>query len=499
MSDQRLKVLFLASEVNPFSKTGGLADVSDALPRALTGLGLDVLVLSPRYGFIDRDKFGIVRDDSQLEFSTDFHGRPLRAGFSHIEARAGEPKYYFIECDPLYDRPGIYVDPFTYREYIDNDYRFILLCRAAFELCRMLDWTPDVFHCNDWQTGIVPLYLNQQRSQGMMRQSRSILTIHNIAYHGLFGPETIARIGQAEKYYHPGGPLEFYTHVSFLKAGLEFSDRLNTVSPTYAREIPSSYEYGYGLETVLRARGDDVAGILNGIDVDAWNPQTDPFLFAPFSVDDLEAKETNKRELCASLGLTYKESLPVLGIISRMASQKGYDILLPMLADLLRSPVNVIVLGSGDLHYEYILGEHARMFPRHCAVRIGYDEALAHRIEGGADIFLMPSKYEPCGLNQMMSMHYGTIPVVRATGGLADTVIDADSDPVRGTGFRFDHYHSHDLLQCIHRALTAFHDRERWKKIQRNAMQQNFSWNRSARLYSELYRTCLSDPPRVLP
>lgn len=499
MTDRPLKVLFIASEVSPFSKTGGLADVSSALPQALVARGAEVRVISPRYGFVDRDRFEMIRDDSSLEFAADFHGRPIRAGFSHIESDANDVKYYFVECDPLYDRPGVYVDPFTYREYIDNDFRFILLCRAAFELCKVLEWSPDIFHCNDWQTGLVPLYLNQHRAKGLLRSARSLLTIHNIAYHGLFGQETVARIGGAEKYFKPGGPLEFYTHVSFLKAGLEFADALNTVSPTYAREVPSSYEYGYGLETVLRARGDTIAGILNGIDVKVWDPGTDPHLAANYDKASLDAKAVNTQEICRSMGLTYNPELPVLGIISRMASQKGFDILLPILTEILQTPVNLIVLGNGDLHYEHVFHEHARMFPERCAVYTGYDEALAHRIEAGADIFLMPSKYEPCGLNQMMSMHYGTIPVVRSTGGLADTVIDDDADRENGTGFSFTPYNSHELLQCIRRALAAFRDKPRWRQLQIRAMDRDFSWNRSAESYFDLYQKCLSRPPRVLP
>ena len=294
MSKRRLRVLFVTSEIAPFSKTGGLADVSAALPQALSQSDCDVRAVSPRYGFIDRERHGIRLNESPAGLQAEFRGRSLKYGFSHTKHR-GDYDVYFVECDSLYDRPGVYVDPFTNRDYVDNDYRFILLCRSALTLCRKTDWTPDIIHCNDWQTSVLPFYINQSRMQGMMPQSRTLLTIHNIAYHGLFGKDTLDRIGEgAAGFYSPGGPMEFYSHVNFLKAGLEFADMLNTVSPTYAREIQSSYEYGYGLETVLRARGSNVAGILNGIDTELWDPETDKFIPERYNSETLEKKAANK-------------------------------------------------------------------------------------------------------------------------------------------------------------------------------------------------------------
>jgi starch synthase len=497
MSRAARRVLFVSSEVAPFSKTGGLADISAALPRALAQEGCELRVLTPRYGFVNREQHGIRHCDGATGLRADFRGRSLRFGFSRAP-RGGEVETYFVECDPLYDRPGLYVDPFTNGDYIDNDYRFILLSRAALQLCRVTAWEPDVIHCHDWQSALAAFLVSRKRGAGAFARTRTLLTIHNIAYHGLFGPESVNRIGDgAERFYFPGGPLEFYGHVNFLKAGLEFADMLNTVSPTYAREIQSSYEYGYGLEAVLRARGDTVAGILNGLDTDAWNPATDAHLAATYDADSLENKERNKLALCARLGLSYDASVPLLGSVSRIAGQKGFEILIPVLSDIFHLPARMVLLGSGDPHLEHVFHEFARLYPDRFAVRIGYDEGLAHLIEAGADIFLMPSKYEPCGLNQMMSMRYGTLPVVRATGGLADTVVDA-SDSVRGTGFSFREYRPDALLQTVRRAVKTFRDRERWMALQRNAMAQDFSWAQSARRYRELYDQCLQNPPRVV-
>jgi starch synthase len=497
MSRAALRVLFVSSEVAPFSKTGGLADISASLPRALAQAGCEMRVLTPGYGFINRRQHGIRACDGASALRADLRGRSLRFGFSRAP-REGGVEIYFVECDPLYDRPGVYVDPFTDGDYIDNDYRFILLSRAALELCRVTDWEPDVIHCHDWQSALAAFFVSRERGAAAFARTRTLLTIHNIAYHGLFGPESLDRIGDgAARLFYPGGPLEFYGHVNFLKAGLEFADMLNTVSPTYAREIQSGHEFGYGLETVLRARGDRVVGILNGLDTDAWNPATDALIPVTYDADSLEKKEHNKRALCARMGLAYDASVPLLGGVSRIAAQKGFEILVPALSDILHLPARIVLLGTGDPHLEHVFHEFARLYPDRFGVRIGYDEELAHLIEAGADMFLMPSKYEPCGLNQMMSMRYGTLPVVRATGGLADTVVDA-SDPERGTGFSFREYRSETLLQTVRRAVKTFHDPRRWRALQRNAMAQDFSWAQSARRYRDLYEQCLRNPPRVV-
>ena len=497
MSRRPLKILFVASEVAPFSKTGGLADISASLPKALAAEGCEVRVLSPRYGFINKQQFGISRDGADADFSVDLNGRSVPAELVRMDHSQDGPQFLFVECDPLYDRPGVYVDPFTNRDYIDNDYRFIVLCRAALEVCRVSHWTPDIIHCNDWQTGLIPLYLETARSASQLQKVRTLFTIHNIAYHGLFGVDTARRAGDAHEYFYPGGPVEFYGYMSFLKAGIEFADALNTVSPTYAKEIESSPEYSFGFDAVLRTRG-ELAGILNGIDFEIWNPATDPLIASRYDSASLDKKEPNKIALCARMGLAYDASVPVIGIVSRMVAQKGFEILSPVLSEMLNLPAQLVLLGTGDPYFEHIMREASRIFPDRLAVHVGYDEELAHLIEAGADMFLMPSKFEPCGLNQMMSMRYGSLPVVRATGGLADTVIDINEGHDRGTGFCFEDYTPEALLQSVRRAVTAWKDNTVWRGLQRNAMAQDFSWKRSAKRYMDLYRDTLKAPPRVL-
>ncbi|MBU0508242.1 glycogen synthase GlgA [bacterium] len=494
MMNDRLKILFVASEIAPFSKTGGLADVSAALPSALAAAGCEVRVVTPRYGSIDRRRQKIVADETAREFTFEVRGRPIRVGFGRWTADEPGLSVFFVECGVLYDRPGVYGDPFTGMDYADNDYRYILLTRAAFELCDSTGWKPDVFHGNDWQSGLLPFWLFRAQSTGQFANARTLMTIHNIAYHGLFGFDTVARIDGAASYYYPEGPLEFHGQMCFLRAGLEFANAVNTVSPTYAREIQSGPEFGYGMEKILRARGDDVIGILNGLDVETWNPATDRHIPATYSRDNLDGKKLNKEMLCRQCGFPYEDEVPLIGMISRVVAQKGFEILIPVIPDILDLPCRMIVLGSGDGKLEQMLTEFARTQPGRFFFRSGYDEEFAHRIEAGADVFLMPSKYEPCGLNQMMSMRYGTLPVVRATGGLADTVFDADADPQQGTGFSFHRYHSQDLLRAVQRAHQTYANKSRWRAIQLLAMSRDFSWNRSAELYKDLYQSCLLQP-----
>ncbi len=454
-------------------------------------MGCDVRLLTPRYGFIDPRRLEL-RKTADTRLALGRHS--LQAQFLE-HARSGEPPVYFLNCDPLYDRPGVYVDPFSNQDYVDNDYRFIALSKAALKLPQAVKWTPDIFHANDWQSALVTLYAYLARERGEFPAARALMTIHNMSYQGFFPPETLARIDGVERFFHSGGPLEFYGKVNFLKTGICFADGINTVSPTYAKEIQSAYEFGYGLEGVLRARG-DLVGILNGIDADTWNPETDPFIVQTYTLGTLDRKEQNKRALCKQMELPYTPGLPLLGVVSRIVSQKGFDVLIHALTDIINLPAQFVLLGAGDPYHEHVLREMSCVFPKRVAVRIGYDEALSHLIEAGADMFLMPSQYEPCGLNQMMSMRYGTLPVVRATGGLTDTVIDADADLESGTGFCFESYTTEEFLNALRRAIAAYENPARWRKLQQNAMRHDFSWGRSARTYAELYERCLQNPPR---
>ena len=474
-----LSIVHVVSEVAPYAKTGGLADVAAGLPAALAALGHDVTVVVPRY--------------REIDCATREVGRcivPLGAG--SFEAGFGEfivgPRHriVLVDCPALYDRDGLYGVQGT--DHPDNAVRFAFLARSALEfLDRVAGW-PDVIHAHDWQAGLVPVYL----AAGVVRPATSrpgtVFTIHNLAYQGRFA-NVLSRLGVPERFFRPDG-LEFWGEVSFLKGGVTFSDLITTVSPRYSREILTA-EYGFGFEGVLQGRVADLVGILNGIDDERWNPQTDPFLPAPYSAVTLGGKATAKRALLDAFGLSVVEPervRPVVGMVSRLVDQKGFDLLAQLPDRLLALDATYVLLGSGERRYESFWQDLATRHPTRVAVRIGFDEALAHLIEGGSDIFLMPSRFEPCGLNQMYSLRYGTVPVVRATGGLADTVIDHAAADGTGNGFTFVSYEPAALEDALDRAIRTYRDAETWRRLQQAGMRQDHSWNASAREYVKVYR-----------
>ncbi|MBM3325176.1 MAG: glycogen synthase, partial [Calditrichaeota bacterium] len=400
-------------------------------------------------------------------------------------------KVYFVEQPSLYDRVGLYVDPKTGKDFPDNDRRFAALARAAFALGEKMDWTPNIFHCHDWQAALIPLTRKDKRYEAQFAATRTVLTIHNLGYQGNFPPESVKWLGNYAHLMQPMGPMEYYGKLSFLKAGVVFADKLNAVSPTYAREIQESEEYGYGFEGILRQRAADLVGILNGLDVDIWNPETDQEITAKYNRLTLERKVENKKALCHRAGFVFDDSIPLFGIISRLAAQKGFDLFDEIHNELVALPMQLILLGTGEKEYETLFRQMAAENPKRIHVVIGFDARLAHWIEAGADCFLMPSRYEPCGLNQMMSMRYGTVPLVRATGGLADTVIDIDADPEHGNGFVFQDYDAAFFLATIQRAIQTYEDKFRWRTMQERGMSQDFSWTASAKKYVELYEQAL--------
>jgi starch synthase len=483
MSPRPLQIAFITSEVTPFMKTGGLADVSAALPRALARLGHQVTVFLPRYArtpFPPGDFAGSVHvpvDASPR--SAGYYRRTLEDGLEVV----------FIEHPPFFDRPHPY-GPSSNEDYGDNRLRFAFLARAALEYLRSRGQRPDVFHGHDWQAGLVPVYLKSfYWDDPALYRSPSVFTIHNLAYQGIFGGDTLDVLGlpwhfaSGEAMGHQGG-------VSYIKGGIQFSEMVTTVSPQYAREIQGP-EMGYGLDGTLRGRGGDLVGILNGVDYGEWDPRHDKYIAAPYSAEDLSGKEKCKRDLLAAMGLPEAPSLPIVGIISRLVAQKGFDIVVDSWYDLLHRPIRMVVLGTGEPRLEQGLRSLAERAPDRFAVRLEYDEALAHKIEAGSDIFLMPSRFEPCGLTQMYSLRYGTPPVVRATGGLYDTVEPWDPATRRGTGFRFDNPDGTGLMWALDQALKAMKDRAAWKRLVRNGMEKDFSWDRSAEAYIAVYRRAM--------
>jgi len=475
-----VKILFATSEIAPWVKTGGLGDVAGALPAALRALGHDVRVLVPAYPALLQAFAGA----AEIARPHWLGGLLPTPGLRAAVAPDGTP-LLLLDYPPYYDRPGNpYLGP-EGRDWLDNHLRFGLLSRVAAWLgseASTLDWVPEVIHCNDWQTALAPAYL----AYGAERPARSLLTVHNLAFQGLFDHASLFELGLPDAAWSMHG-VEFYGYLSFLKAGLQHADAITTVSPGYAREIQTDAE-GMGMAGLLRHRSGQLTGILNGIDTALWNPATDPHLEQAYSARHLEGKAANKAALQAQLGLEQRADLPLLAVVSRLTEQKGLDLLLDVAPQILRLPAQLVVLGSGGHELEHGWTALARKHKSRCAVTIGFDEALAHRIEAGADIFLMPSRFEPCGLNQMYSLRYGTPPLVRATGGLADTVIDA-ADKKHGNGFVFGPATAAALLQAVQRAIAAWHDPDLWRKLQKRGMARDSSWQESARHYVALYQT----------
>ena len=456
----------VASEAAPFAKTGGLADVLGSLPPALARLGDQVAVLLPFYrGTVIPPARPILRLPVQLGA----HGYDVAI---HQVVR-NNVRYLFADCPPLYDRAGIYGTHGAIGggDYSDNHIRFAVLCQAGLGVARSV-FRPDVFHAHDWQAGLLPVYLRESLAlDPTFFGVRCVFTIHNLGYQGSFPASAIADLGLNRRLFHPEG-LEFFGRLNFLKAGIVWSDAVNTVSPTYAREIQTP-EFGFGMDGLLRSHAAKLTGILNGVDYEEWNPETDRHLPANYSAGNLSGKRACKRELLEEMGLPADPSRPLIGIVSRFAQQKGMD-LVTAIAPFTNA--TLVVLGSGEAALENSFRSLAMTYPDQVAVHIGYDDGLAHRIEAGADMFLMPSRYEPCGLNQIYSLRYGTVPIVRATGGLQDTVNEQ-------TGFKF----LENLAGAVDAALEEFQDRETWTARMRRGMAKDFSWDASAAEYRKLY------------
>ncbi len=464
----------VSSEAAPLAKTGGLADVVGSLPAALRACGDEVAVVIPRYGSVDLKSARRVYDSLPV-----FLG-PTRYVTSIYQAPAEFP-CFLVDCPPLYGRKGFYGESGV--DYPDNHIRFAVFARAALGVARFL-FRAQVLHCHDWQTGLVPAYLQTTfSSDPTFLGVQTLFTIHNLGYQGLFPRTVLPEVALDPAVYKPDG-MEFFGHLSYIKGGIAFATALNTVSPTYAREIQTP-EYGFGMDGALRARAADLTGILNGADYGVWSPEADALLPAHYSAADLAGKRVVKQHLVAEFGLP-EEAMdrPLIGIVSRFTRQKGTDILAEVAGQMVAEGIYLVALGTGDPEYEEFFRGMAAEHPGQIAVRVGFDNRLAHLIEGGADMFLMPSRYEPCGLNQIYSLRYGTVPVVRATGGLDDTIEE-------GTGFKFREYSGAALLGAVREAARAFGNQDLWREMMVRGMQKDFSWKASAAAYSALYRRLL--------
>jgi len=481
-----LKICFSASEVAPFAKTGGLADVAAALPKELRRTGDDVRVFLPLHGVIDSHAHEIEPVTGVRNVPLHRGSRPVTFSLRSTRLPDSELTCYFIDCPELFHRPTIYTDAG------DETRRFALFSAAVLTACQHLRWAPDLFHCNDWHTALIPLLLRTVYDwDALFRHSRTLLTIHNIGYQGLAGDELIGELA-LDRWAHLLDQEDLAAgRVNLLKTGVIYANVITTVSPTYAREIQTD-DYGMGLQHVLRARRERLVGILNGVDYSEWSPERDRLIPHRYSRSRMSGKRKNKRHLLGELGLPADDGAPLLGVISRLTRQKGFDLCVPVLPELFATQnVRLAALGSGDAEYEEFFAWLQSRFPRQVTFYRGYNNELAHWIEAGSDMFLMPSRYEPCGLNQMFSMRYGTLPIVRRTGGLADSVRDWNGEGNSGTGFVFDHFTPGGLRWALDRALGAYADPGLWKPLVRNAMAEDFSWEVQAQRYGELYRWLL--------
>jgi len=475
-----MKILLVSSEVAPFAKTGGLADVAGSLPAVLKAAGCEVAVFTLLYRETKKGDFNIkpIKKGIKAELIK------AKFDFSLHHRNKDGVDFYFIEKDEFYNRDFIYGTP-EY-EYPDNAIRFGFFANATLAAAAEIGFKPDIIHCNDWQSGLIPFYLkHKSKNLKFFSGTKTLFSVHNLAYQGLFAKDAMEDVGVGYDFF-TFESLEFYGKFSFIKSGLLYSDAISTVSKGYGREILRK-EYGCGLEGLLNSRKDDIYGILNGADYSQWNPETDKFITANYSQSNLAGKKECKKDLLTHMKLPINENIPLLGIVSRLAHQKGIDIIAESIKAIINLGCYLVILGTGEEKYHKLLTGLAKQYPNNLAVDIAFDNALAHKIEAGCDMFLMPSRYEPCGLNQMYSLKYATIPVVRATGGLDDTIIDYTQKPKEGNGFKFQKATSEDFLTALEKAVNVYKDKENWQKLMIRAMKFDFSWKHSAQEYIKLY------------
>lgn len=477
---RRLKILLVSSEAAPFAKTGGIADVVSSLPKALKALGHDARVVIPKYRTVEKEGFNLY--PLSLRFKVNMF-KELKEVSLSSSLISEEIPIYFIENKDYFDRDNLYgtIDG----EYLDNAERFVFFSKAVLEMLREIDFKPDIIHCNDWQTGLVPACLKTLYKQNPFYSSiASIFTIHNLFAQGVFDREVLEITGLPKEVCDK---IEFKGRVNFMKAGITFAELINTVSDKYSQEIQSP-EFGCGLDGVLRNRHKDLYGVLNGVDYDVWNPAKDKFIIANYNVNDLAGKKKCKIDLLCEYKLKVESDVPIMGVVSRLIEQKGFDIVIEIIDQILSLDLYFVLLGTGEIRYQKILEEVGRRYPEKAGIKIEFNSSLSHKIIAGSDIFLMPSREEPCGLNQLYSLKYGTIPIVRATGGLDDTIQDFNPTTCSGNGFKFVDYSSEALFSEIKKALELYNNMKLWKKLMLNAMKCNYSWEKSAKKYIELYK-----------
>lgn len=480
-----MRILYAASEIMPFASTGGLADVSAGLPKALQERQVEIWRVMPMYRQVMEGGFPLKNLGFRLDIPVGF--QVYRADV--WVAESPPPTTYFIRRDEFFDRSHLYSLP--ERDYEDNFERFVLFQKAVVALVDTLNLRPDIVHSSDWQTGLIPLFLRHGiRGTGRQQTERTVFTIHNLAYQGLYPGAQYALTNLPFSCFNMDC-AEFYGNINCIKAGITSAHLVTTVSRTYAQEIRTE-EYGCGLHGVLAKMGDRLIGVIHGVDYSTWNPAMDPYLIKTYGAEDLDGKRACKEDLCRRMGLNLPIEQPLIGMVTRLVDQKGLDILAAAIPELMKREVGFVLLGAGQENYQKLSLAWSEQWPGRFAVRLGFDNPLAHQIEAGSDIYLMPSRFEPCGLNQLYSLRYGTLPVVHATGGLEDTITDIDESGSQGTGFKFRTYTPEGLLSAVDRALALYANREKWLELMIRAMRQDFSWDRAAEDYLDIYRRVLS-------
>lgn len=482
---KKLKILVASPEVAPLAKTGGLADVAGSLPKALKSLGHDVRVVMPLYTMVEQHKPQLKEEIPVLEVP--IADRKEQASVLSTMLHDTVPTY-LIKHDRYYEREYLYTTP--QGDYPDNAERFIFFSRSILEMLKKLDFAPDIIHINDWQTGLIPTYLKVLYAQDeFFKNTATVFTVHNLGYQGKFWALDMPMTNLPWDVFSING-IEYYGDISFLKAGLMYSDAISTVSRGYSREIQTP-EYGLGMEGVLQFRSKDLYGIVNGVDYDEWSPEKDKLIKSTYTSSNLEGKKADREDLLKEFKLKVPEDTPIIGMITRLADQKGFDILSEAMPELMKMNLAMVVLGTGEQKYHDLFTDLKKEYSQKLGVIIAFNNTVAHKIEAGSDIFMMPSKYEPCGLNQIYSLKYGTVPIVRATGGLDDTIHEYDPNTGKGNGFKFSEYSSQALIETVKRALSIFADRQKWTKLMKNGMSEDHSWKASAKEYVSLYETAL--------
>jgi len=487
------KVWYVASEVSPFAKTGGLGDVTGAFPKNLKAKNHEVRVIMPKYKTINERKY-ILREVIRLkDIPVTINGETKTINVKSAFLPDSKVQIYFVEIPEFFDRKGLYTDPNTGKDFDDNAQRYAYFCKGALETLKILSWRPDIIHCNDWQTALIPIYLNSiYKEDEFLRGIKTVFTSHNFAYQGIFDKSTLKKIDVDLLNGENNDKLLHNDRLNLIKGAIHYSDWITTVSKSYADEISTKKDFGYGLESLLQAKKDNFSGIINGVDYSVWSPNVDKYLPFKYSGENIQGKEQNKQALLTRVNLPYKENVPVLGMISRVVEQKGYKLLLEALDNLIDQEFQLVILGTGEKELEKGLNKYEKKHPQKISINTAFDETLAHMIEAGSDMFLMPSAFEPCGMNQLYSLKYGTLPIVFKTGGLADTITEINLEEKSGNGIVFEKFSAKEFVKAVKRGMRYYKKKEIWTELQLRIMNDDFSWEKPTDEYLDIYDTILS-------